>query len=468
MKTRFAPSPTGLIHLGNARTALFSALLAMHDNGVFLLRIEDTDMERSLVEHEHALIADLHWLGIDWQEGVEVGGEHEPYHQSKRMGVYEQYYQQLIDTGLAFECYKTEAELEVNRKVQRASGQPPRYPKSWRDQSPEEIAKKQAAGVKPALRFKVPDGAIVEFEDLVKGKQQFAADDIGDFVIRKADGSPSFMFSNAVDDALMGVTHVFRGEDHLTNTPRQLMIIDALKLRRPEYGHISLIMGADGAPLSKRNGSRSAQELRELGFLPLAVTNYMARLGHYYADNDFMSYAQLAEKFNISNLSKSAAKYDEQQLHYWQKAALAALSEEECWAWMGEQVHALVPQEFHLLFVQTIRENVLFPQEALAWAQLLFADELNLPPEGEAILKAAGPQFFAVAIDTIKAQGADFKAVSEAVQNACGVKGKQLFQPLRLALTGQLHGPQMAGIVSLLGMERCVKRLGDVEAVLNA
>ena len=210
MKTRFAPSPTGLIHMGNARTALFSELLAHSvPGGIFLLRIEDTDRERSKVEYEHELQKDMKWLGMTWDEGVGASGEFGPYHQSARSDIYDQYFQQLLDQGFAFECYKTEEELEVIRKVQRSSGQAPRYPKNWRNQSAEEIAAKKAQGIQPALRFKVPDGALIEFEDLVKGRQRFMADDIGDFVIRRADGGPSFMFCNAVDDSLMGVTRAF-------------------------------------------------------------------------------------------------------------------------------------------------------------------------------------------------------------------------------------------------------------------
>jgi glutamyl-tRNA synthetase len=458
MKTRFAPSPTGLIHIGNARTALFSALLAAGNRGTFLLRVEDTDMARSEQIYKQELQHDLHWLGLAWQEGVGVGGEHAPYYQSERMSVYQAYYQQLIDQGRAFECYKTEEELEVMRKVQRSSGQAPRYPKNWRQQSKTEIAEKKAKGIRPALRFIVPDGEFVEFEDLVKGKQRFAADDIGDFVIRKADGSPSFMFCNAVDDSLMGVTHVFRGEDHLTNTPRQLMILQALGLRKPDYGHTALILGQDGAPLSKRNGSRSIQAMREAGFLPLGVVNYLARLGHYYANTEFMSFAQLAAAFQIESLGSAAARFDEQQLIYWQKQAVAQADNQTLWQWMGGAVHTLVPEAQRDLFIETVRENVTFPHDALEWAELLFEDSWQLSDEAQAVAAQVGSEFFDIAIDAVKAKGADFAAISELLK-AEGYRGKSLFQPLRVALTGQLHGPQMGGIVSLLGTQRCCRRL---------
>jgi len=459
MKTRFAPSPTGLIHIGNARTALFSALLAAANKGTFLLRIEDTDRARSKKIYEKALQRDLKWMGVDWQEEITAaGGEHAPYHQSERMPIYEDYYQQLINQGRAFECYKTEEELEVMRKVQRSAGHAPRYPKHWRQQSEEEIAQKRAEGVKPALRFIVPDGELIEFTDLVKGKQRFADDDIGDFVIRKADGSPSFIFCNAVDDSLMGVTHVLRGEDHLSNTPRQLMILAALGLRQPNYAHTSLILGQDGAPLSKRNGSRSIEAMREAGFLPLGMVNYLARLGHYYANTEFMSFDQLSAAFQVDSLGSKAARFDEQQLIYWQKQAIARIDDKTLWHWMGGAVHALVPQAKRELFLHTTRENIIFPSDALTWATLLFEDSLPLPDDAQAIAAWAGVTFFDIAIEALKIKGADFTAISEQLK-AQGYQGKRLFQPLRMALTGQLHGPQMSGIVSLIGVERCCQRL---------
>ena len=466
MKTRFAPSPTGRIHLGNARTALFSALLGANGHGNFLLRIEDTDLARSKTEHTHALIEDLHWLGVHWQEGAEVGGEHVPYYQAQRMNVYDDYYNQLIKTGRAFWCYKTDVELDTMRKVQRASGKPPRYPKNWREQSESEIAEKKAQGVQPALRFKVDDGAEIKFIDGLKGEQKFFADDIGDFVIKKADGSPSFMFCNAVDDALMGVTHVVRGEDHLTNTPRQLMILDALSLRKPEYIHASTILGSDGKPLSKRNGSRSVQDLREMGFLSVAVMNYMARLGHYYRDNNLMDFTGLAEQFTIDGLVKSAAQYDENQLIFWQKEALAQTDEAALWQWMGESVHQRVPADQKALFIETIRENIIFPQDALAWAELLFGDQFNLSQEQQKIVAQMPVEAVDDAIQICQVQGPDLTAVTDQLKLAHNLKGKSLFQPLRMVLTGQLHGPKMGPIMQLLGQERCIKRLEQAKTFI--
>ena len=273
VKARFCPSPTGLIHLGNARTALFSALFAKKMDGVFLLRIEDTDRERSKQEYADILMQDLKWMGLEWQEGPDHDCGAGPYYQAQRQFIYDDYYERLEVAGMAYPCFCSEEELALARKIQRASGKPPRYPGTCRKLSDEQIAVKLSQGCQPTLRFKVLDDEWVEYEDFVRGKQKFNSNDIGDFIIRRGDGTSPFMYVNAIDDSLMGVTHVMRGEDHITNTPRQLMILAALGLRAPQYGHISLITGQDGSPLSKRNGSRSIEALRLEGYLPEAVIN---------------------------------------------------------------------------------------------------------------------------------------------------------------------------------------------------
>ena len=282
VKTRFCPSPTGYLHLGNVRTALFSALLAKHSKGCFLLRIEDTDKTRSDDVFTHALIEDLRWLGLHWQEGVDAGGDLGPYHQSQRQSIYDDYYERLIAMKMAYMCFCTEEQLTLQRTLQQKAGKPPRYSGVCRHLSDAEIKEKIAAGVKPTLRFCIPENEMITFTDMVRGEQRFNSNDLGDFVIKRADGTAPFMYGNAIDDALMGVTHVLRGEDHLTNTPRQIAILKALNLPVPQYGHIALIVGPDGAPLSKRHGSRSLRALHEEGFLPMAIVNYLARLGHYY------------------------------------------------------------------------------------------------------------------------------------------------------------------------------------------
>lgn len=462
LKTRFAPSPTGHIHLGNARTALFNALLA-RGRGVFLLRVEDTDKERSKPEYEAGLMADLLWLGLPWQEGADPGeaerGEAGPYRQSGRDGIYQDFYHRLIEQGHAYPCFCSEQQLAITRKLQLSAGQPPRYAGTCAQLSHEEAQHRLAAGEKPSLRFRVPKGALVEFDDGVRGPQKFKADDIGDFIIRRADGGSSFMFCNVIDDALMGVTLAMRGEDHLTNTPRQILIAQALDLTAPGYAHISLINGMDGAPLSKRNGSRSIRELRELGYFPEAVVNYLARLGHYYEDTRFQSLDELAAGFHLEHLGKSPARYDEDQLRHWQKEAIAQLPAERLWTWLGAETQALVPASARAEFVALVRDSAVFPAEAKAWAEVLFGDALALSPEAAAVIAGAGVAFYEAALLALEGVGTDFKALAHAVKEASGRKGKDLFMPLRLALTGAEHGPEMSKVTVLLGVARLRARL---------
>lgn len=457
-KTRFAPSPTGHVHIGNVRTALFNALLAMHDKGIFLLRIEDTDLARSSVAYTQQLKQDLLWLDLTWQEGPDVGGPQAPYFQAERQAIYAQYYQQLESMGLAYPCFCTDQELAIARKVQLAAGKPPRYSGTCRGLSQEHIAQKTAQGLKPTLRFKVPENHTIEFQDIVRGAQRYLSNDIGDFIIRRSDGGSAFFFCNAIDDAVMGVTHVLRGEDHLTNTPRQLMLLQALKLPAPQYGHIPLIVGHDGAPLSKRHGSRSLKELNAAGFLPQAIVNYLARLGHYYADNRFMDLSELARQFSLTSLGSAPAHYDEAQLIYWQKQAVQHLNDVEIWRWLGEDVHNKVPVAAKNLFLHTVRANITFPKDALHWATLFFED-CAYSEAAKSVLAATEKAFFSTAIAAVQQHGVDFKAVSQAIAQTLAIKGKALFQPLRVALTGELHGPEMAAIFELLGKEKIIARL---------
>jgi nondiscriminating glutamyl-tRNA synthetase len=464
MKTRFAPSPTGFIHIGNARTALLSALAGYHAQGTFLLRIEDTDKARSTLEFLDALVEDLFWLGILWQEGEGVGGKEGPYRQSERNTIYEHYYQELLKHKHAYPCYCTDEELELTRKLQIASSQPPRYAGTCRNLTIAQREQKEKEGSKPSLRFAMPKGKAIEFNDLVKGSQKFLSDDIGDFVIRKQDGSSSFMFCNAIDDSLMGVTEVIRGEDHLTNTPRQLIILEVLKLRAPQYGHISLINGMDGAPLSKRNGSRSIRELRDIGFLPLALVNYLARLGHYYESNDLMSMSDLAKNFSISHLGKSAGKYDEMQLKHWQKQAVLVADDKVLWAWLDQGLQDLVVASQKELVLKIIRESALFPDEAKHLVRTLLGEpEFN--SDAQKIIKDAGAPFFEEVIRCVNVSGDDFNAVNKHLAERFGLKGKALFQPLRVALTGELHGPQMSDVFKLLGVDLLLTRLQVAKAL---
>jgi nondiscriminating glutamyl-tRNA synthetase len=457
-KTRFAPSPTGLLHLGNVRTALFSALYARHSEGAFVLRIEDTDQQRSQDEYSAALQEDLRWLGLEWQEGPGPEGPGAPYYQSQRYEIYQRDFLELERRGLAYPCFCSPRELELSRKTQLASGRPPRYAGTCAHLSPEERQKRFDKGIQPSLRFRVLGGAAVQFDDLVRGPQAFATDDIGDFIIRRADGSPAFFFSNAVDDAMMGVTHVLRGEDHLTNTPRQILLQRALGLRVPEYGHIAMIVGADGAPLSKRTGSRSVKELREEGYLPGAVVNYLARLGHHYENNAYMDLDGLAREFDLGKLGRSPARYDAAQLLHWQKLAVSGSSDEDLCRWIAmyevdeRQIEQLIPEGRLPAFMHAVRENILLPTDVFRVAKELFSGHPAYDKEIRKIIIEAGKDFFTTALE-YTAQP-DFKAFCQSLSAAAGIKGKALFLPLRAALTSDTHGPEMDKIWRLLGEAR--------------
>ena len=466
--TRFAPSPTGYVHVGNVRTAFFNQLLARHAGGRFILRSEDTDAERSKEEYLEALIADLHWLGLRWDEGPDCGGPSGPYSQSQRSVFYEVYYTRLLESGDAYPCYCSDQELKLSRKRQQASGQPPRYAGTCRDLGEQERVEKAAQGREPVLRFKVSAGAAVVFQDLVRGEQVFARDGIGDFVIRRADGSAAFFFSNAVDDALMQVSHVLRGEDHVANTPRQILLLQALDLSVPAYGHFSLMVGDDGAPLSKRHGASSLRELRLAGYLPGAILNHFLRLGHKADIDDWLELDQMPEHFNIDALGRAPARYDMDQLGHWQKEAVLRLSTAELADWLGDAGRALVPPAQTNAFLELVGSNVLFPADLQAWVPVFFGD-LPEPGENERVwLEQAGSEFFQAALAVHENPVASLKDLTEAIKTATGARGKQLFMPLRVALTGRTDGPGLQEMLELMSVETRRKRLQKALAIGRA
>ncbi len=466
VKTRFAPSPTGLLHLGNIRTALFNYLLAQRFNGQFLLRLEDTDAVRSEEKFEQALQEDLLWLSLAWQEGPEKDGGNGPYWQSQRASIYKEYFDKLLRQQQAYPCFCTEQELKLSRKAQLAAGHPPRYTGKCRRLSPDEVQAKFSEGEPSTLRFHVADDTTITFEDEVRGQQVYKGADIGDFIIRRSDGTPAFFFCNAVDDALMKVSLVVRGEDHLTNTPRQLMILNSLGLTPlPDYAHISLVVGFDGAPLSKRHGSKTVRELRENGYLPLAIVNYLARLGHTYENNKLMTLQELAAGIEIKHLHKSPARFDQTQLDHWQKEVVLAATDDELLAWLvshvavKKKIEEFVPAEKKAEFISTIRDNIVMPEDAGFWAEVIFTNKLTPAGDALSVIQEAGPSFFQDATIILPDNGEDFKKFSRATGEKTNKKGKNLFMPLRAALTGRTQGPEMAKMWHLLGAERIQARL---------
>jgi glutamyl-tRNA synthetase len=292
----------------------------------------------------------------------------------------------------------------------------------------------------------------------VRGTQVFSSDDIGDFVIRRSDGTPAFFFCNAIDDALMGVTLVVRGEDHLTNTPRQIMLLQTLGLPVPDYAHIAMVVGADGAPLSKRTGSKSVNELRIMGYLPSAIHNYLARLGHTYEANEFMDFKILADNFDITRLHRAPARFDDTQMHYWQREAIMHLPISAIREWMGDAVKEIVPVDRFNEFIEAVRGNISFPLDALHWARIVFTDKLTVGRPAQEAIAAAGKNFFEQACRALDKHGSDFKAVSDTLRHNLALTGKSLFQPLRAALTGELDGPEMARLLPLIGTGRARER----------
>jgi glutamyl-tRNA synthetase len=447
--TRFAPSPTGELHLGNARTALFNLLLAHHEGGRFLLRVEDTDVARSRPEHARQLMEDLQWLGVAWDE--------EPLHQSARAGIYAVQLARLTAAGLTYPCFCTQRELELSRSTQLAAGRPPRYSGKCRDVGAAAAQARLGAGESAAIRFRVPEQGETVFDDLVHGERRFAHAEIGDFVLQRADGSAAFFFSNAVDDALSGVTHLLRGDDHLSNTPRQLLILRALELPAPRYGHLSLLTGADGAKLSKRNAATSLRALREQGFLPQALTNHLFRLGHSTPRLELLAMDELAAAFDVAHLQRSPAHFDPAQLFVWQKEAVHRQSPEAAGVWLGSRLPHAADPAARVAFLEAVLPNLVLPDDVLPWVEVVFGEHPPIDAESAVVIEAAGDRLFKAA--AAAATGNDFGAIVAAARSATGLKGAALFKPLRAALTGRLAGPELGPLLKAMPEGAAQRRL---------
>ena len=448
--TRFAPSPTGDLHPGNLRTALFSFLAARAAGGRFVLRVEDTDRARDSADHVAAQMADLAWLGIDWDAGPDRGDEKGPYRQSERAAIYREHFARLEQQGQAYPCYCTPAELEVARRTQLAAGQPPRYAGTCRSLDAAARAKHEAAGRLPALRFRVPDAGSVAFDDLVRGPQSVDCANLGDFVIRRADGGAVFFFCNALDDALMRITLVLRGDDHLSNTPRQLLLLSALGLAAPRYGHLPLLLDEDGLPQSKRRGSVTVAALRAEGFLPGALANFLLRLGHHGAPDAWVEPAVLAGAFRVDRLGRAPAKFDRRQLEHWQREAVHRLDADAAADWLAPVLPAEWPRERRVAAARLLQGNLLLPVDARAWLPVL-ADGLGpMAAEDRAVVAEAGAGFFESALAAFAETGADLARLAERLKASTGRKGAAVYRPLRIALTGRHDGPELAALLAAI------------------
>jgi nondiscriminating glutamyl-tRNA synthetase len=462
MRVRFAPSPTGHLHVGNARTALFNWLLARHEGGTFILRIEDTDMERSTRESELAIMDDLRWMGLQWDEGVEVGGELGPYRQTERLPLYADHAQQLIANRHAYYCFCSPEQLDADRQAMLRQGLPPKYAGTCRAIVPEQAAARVAGGEKAVIRLRVPIGREVTFQDAVRGPVTFHTEVIGDPVLVRSDSSPAYNFAVVIDDALMRVTHVVRGEDHISNTPRQVLLYEAFGWTPPTFAHLSLVMGPDHTPLSKRHGATSVAEFRSKGYLPEALVNYLALIGWSPgAGEELLPLDELARRFDLSKVAHSAGVFDEDKLawanrHYLKTAAPERIVELSLPFLRARSMVVGDPSG-------AVREWLLFTVPPLASA----IDRLSQLPDrlhtifsfdaGEALARepirtelaqeAARAVVLALADDLADAPRLTdrtiFRAAAARVKDKTGQKGRALFHPIRVALTGEPEGPEL-------------------------
>lgn len=458
VKTRFCPSPSGKIHIGNARTAIFSALYAQKHNGIFLLRIEDTDSARSKQIYVDAICEDLSWLGLNWQEGYGVGGDLGAYRQADRVVIYDEYLHKLQDIKRIYPCFCSAQKLASSRKIQLKLGKPPRYDGSCRNLDINDVDLTSSH----TLRFMVDDSGITEFVDGAKSSQDYANKDIGDFIIKRSNGAYAFFFVNAIDDALMKVSHSIRGEDHLSNTPRQIMLLKYLGLNIPEYTHTALILGDDNKPLSKRNGSISIEKLRNDGYISIAVINYLARIGHHYDSDDLLSFSQLAADFSFDNLSKSPAQFDLNHLQHWQRLVLYSLTNDEFWQYIAPVVSYLVPSDKQDIFIDLVRNNTLLANDALIWAKISFSNvEVNI-----AIDVDISADFFSATLDALS-NYSDYESVLNYIKDKTKLTGKSLFMPLRLLLSTQKSGPELKKIFAITDKNVLLNRVKYYQNILK-
>lgn len=467
MRVRFAPSPTGPLHIGGARSALFNYLLAKGAGGDFIMRMEDTDRDRSSPESEENIKQSLLWLGITWNEGIDIGGPHAPYRQMERLQTYNETAQKLLASGHAYYCYCSELELEAMRLKQIDRGETPHYDGRCRQLTPKERAAKEAEGIKPVLRFAVPKDEELIIEDLVRGQVVFKSQEIGgDFVIIKSDGIPTYNYAVVVDDHLMEISHVVRGEEHLSNTPRQLLLYDALGWDRPAFAHISLILGEDRSKMSKRHGSVSVVNYQEEGYLPQALVNFLALLGWSPSgEEEIFSMQELEQEFSLERVAKNPAVFDLNKLRWLNSQYLRALPPEQIAAGIAPFLSAEWTEEKRLLLAETLTNHLETFSDVCDFLPLVEGSEPLACAEDAAAVLAQEyvpdlVSFFAAKIETLS----DFSpaAIKDTIKQTgkeLGLKGAALFMPLRVAITGSCHGPDIDKLAALLGRSNLLGRL---------
>lgn len=458
VRTRFAPSPTGYLHIGGARTALFSWAYARKHGGIFVLRIEDTDVERSTPEAVQAILDGMDWLGLNYDEG--------PFYQMRRMPRYKEVIQRLLDEGHAYYCYTTPEELEAIREAQRARGEKPRYDGRWRPEPGKQLPE-PPAGVTPVVRFKTPQTGVTAWNDLVKGRISFENSELDDLIIARSDGTPTYNFCVVVDDWEMNITHVIRGDDHVNNTPRQINILKALGAELPQYAHLSMILGDDGTKLSKRHGAVSVMQYDEDGYLPEAVINYLARLGWSHGDDEVFSVAQFCEWFDLDHITPSAAQFNTEKLNWLNNHYLKQAD--------NTRLEQLVNRELTRRGICVVAAPALeaivalYKERAATLVEL--ADEaevfyVEVDPAAELQAQHLTDEVMPALRELRErlATQADWDAPAIAVSLkatlvAHNLKMPKLAMPLRVMLVGQTHTPSVDAVVALFPREIALARL---------
>ncbi len=472
VRVRFAPSPTGHLHIGNARTAILNWLFARHAKGIFILRIEDTDPERSRDDYIQHIYEDLKWLGLDWNEGPDVGGDFGPYRQSQRLKIYLKYANQLIEEGKAYFCYCTPEELENARDAALKKGEGVHYNQKCLHLTAEETETFKREGRKPAIRFHVPEGEI-SFMDQVKGTISFSEENIGDFVIMRQEGIPTYNFACVVDDQLMRISHVIRGDDHVSNTPRQIVLYRALGFEVPLFIHIPMILGPDRLRLSKRHGATSVDEYQVKGYLPKALINYLSLLSWSSKSGDeLLSIERLIEEFDFSRISSSAAVFDIEKLnwmngHYIRSEDVVQLTH-LAMPFLEKTGYRSGNFEETKKIVALLHDKIDYLDQIVDQAKIFFQEQVKLddPESKEVIRKDAAQKVLwsflreLKSIDHISAD--NFRSMMKTVQNETGIMGKDLWMPVRVALTGRIHGPELPMVVELLGREKCIRLVENI------
>ncbi|MGQ9557181.1 MAG: glutamate--tRNA ligase [Desulfurispora sp.] len=475
VRVRFAPSPTGPLHIGGARSALFNWLFARRYGGKFIVRMEDTDLDRSSRQSEQEILTSLRWLGLDWDEGIEVGGPHAPYRQTERLEIYRKYTDLLLRSGQAYYCFCTEEELAAEREAQLARGITPVYSGRCRHLSGEQKQVFLAQGRRPVVRFAVPAGRVLTVDDLVRGEVHFESEGIGDFIIVKSDGIPTYNFAVVVDDHEMGITHVIRAEEHLSNTPRQILIYEALGWSCPQFAHVSLILGQDRSKMSKRHGATSIEQYREMGYLPEALVNFLALLGWSPGgEEEVLSLEEIKTMFSLDRVAKNPAVFDLDKLnwlngHYIRQAdldrlttlALPYLVKAGC---APANPTAADMRRLKRLMV-AVRPYLSCLAEIELHLPLYFADSVE-PADEEARQALTGehvPGVLAGLADKLAGREeideTEARTILKSLPGELRLPGKKVYVPLRVALTGRTHGPELHQFIPALGPQRALQRL---------